>query len=242
MAIITAVSMHWAQINIPQLQAIGGLIGTTVSGVFLILIGIMNLYIWIDLYRFFIEMRKGVHDEENLDHLLLNRGLISRFFKPMYRFINKSWHVYPLGFLFGLGFDTASEVALLAISANTATQGVPFTAILSLPLLFAAGMSLLDTADGVFMTQAYNWAFATPLRKIYYNLSVTGLSVVAALCIGLIELAQIMAAKLGLSGAVWKWVLNLNFGGIGYILVVLFIISWLFSVFLWKVLRLENNI
>ncbi|OLN28777.1 HoxN/HupN/NixA family nickel/cobalt transporter [Desulfosporosinus metallidurans] len=242
MAIITAVSMHWAQQNIPQLQAIGGLIGTAVSGGFLILIGLMNLYIWFDLYRFFIEMRKGVHDEENLDQLLLNRGLISRFFKPLYQFINKSWHVYPLGFLFGLGFDTASEVALLAISANSATQAVPISGILSLPILFAAGMSLLDTADGVFMTTAYHWAFSTPLRKIYYNLSVTGLSVIAALCIGLIELTQIVASKLGLSGGVFGWIRNLNFGGIGYLLVGLFIVSWLLSLFLWKILRLEDGI
>lgn len=242
MAIITAVSMHWAQQNIPQLQTIGGLIGTAVSGGFLILIGLMNLYIWFDLYRLFLEMRRGVHDEENLDQLLLNRGLISRFFKPLYRLINKSWHVYPLGFLFGLGFDTASEVALLAISANSATQAVPISGILSLPILFAAGMSLLDTADGVFMTTAYHWAFSTPLRKIYYNLSVTGLSVIAALGIGLIELTQIIASKLGLSGGFFGWIRNLNFGGIGYLLVCLFIVSWLLSLLIWKILRLEDGI
>ena len=160
----------------------------------------------------------------------------------LYQFINKSWHVYPLGFLFGLGFDTASEVALLAISANSATQAVPLTAILSLPILFAAGMSLLDTADGIFMTTAYHWAFSTPLRKIYYNLTITGLSVIAALCIGLIELAQIIGSKLGLSGGFWKWVQNLNFGGIGYLLVGLFIVTWLLSLFLWKILRLEDGI
>lgn len=240
MAIITAFSMHWAQENIPQINEIGSLIGTAVSGGFLVLIGLFNLYIWFDIYRFFVRMRNGEYDEGNLDQILLSRGFISRFFGPLYRFINKSWHIYPLGFLFGLGFDTASEVALLAIAANAATQSIPFPVVISLPILFAAGMSLLDTADGVFMTTAYNWAFSTPLRKIYYNLSVTGLSVVAALFIGLIELAQILTPKIGLNGGVWEWIQNLDFGGIGYLLVGLFVLAWGISYFLWKVLRLEN--
>lgn len=240
MALITALSMAWAKDNIPQLQAIGGIIGTAVSGGFLLLIGIFNLYIWFDIYRLFMKMHRGQYDEGNLEQLLLNRGFISRFFGPLYRFISKSWHVYPLGFLFGLGFDTASEVALLAISANAASHAMPFSVILSLPILFAAGMSLMDTADGVFMTTAYNWAFSTPLRKVYYNLSVTGISVVAALFIGLIELAQIITPKLGLMGGVWEWIQNLDFGGIGYILVGLFILSWGLSYFLWKFLRFEN--
>ncbi|MDA8227941.1 MAG: HoxN/HupN/NixA family nickel/cobalt transporter [Desulfitobacterium hafniense] len=240
MALITAFSMAWAKDNIPQLQVIGGLIGTVVSGGFLLLIGLFNLYIWFDIYRLFMKMHRGEFDEGNLEQLLLNRGFISRFFGPLYRFISKSWHVYPLGFLFGLGFDTASEVALLAISANAASQAMPFTAILSLPVLFAAGMSLMDTADGIFMTTAYNWALSTPLRKVYYNLSVTGISVIAALFIGLIELAQIVTPKLGLNGGIWGWIQNLDFGGIGYILVGLFVLSWGLSYLVWKVLRLEN--
>lgn len=240
MALITAFSMVWAKENIPQLQAVGGLIGTAVSGSFLLLIGLFNLYIWFDVYRLFIKMQRGDIDEENLEQLLLNRGFISRFFGPLYRLINKSYHVYPLGFLFGLGFDTASEVALLAISANAASHAMPFTAILSLPILFAAGMSLMDTADGIFMTTAYNWAFSTPLRKVYYNLSVTGISVVAALFIGVIELAQIVTSKLGLNRGVWAWTQNLNLGRIGYILVALFVFSWGLSLLVWKVLRLEN--
>jgi high-affinity nickel-transporter, HoxN/HupN/NixA family len=210
MAVITAFSMKWAQNNIPQIKEIGSLIGTTVSGIFLVLIGVLNLYIWFDIYKIFIGTRRGEYDEEHLDELLLNRGFISRFWGSFYRFINKSWHVYPLGFLFGLGFDTASEVALLAVSANAATQSVPFVVVISLPILFASGMSLMDTADGIFMTTAYNWAFSTPIRKIYYNLSVTGISVVAALFIGFIELAQILTPKLGLNSGFWKWVQNLN--------------------------------
>ncbi|MDK2895725.1 MAG: nickel/cobalt transporter (NiCoT) family protein [Moorella sp. (in: firmicutes)] len=240
MAMITAISVFWVQKNLPQLEAVGGLIGTTVSGVFLILIGLFNLAIWFDIYRIFIKMRRGQYNEENLEQLLLSRGFLSRFFGPLYRFIKKSWHVYPLGFLFGLGFDTASEVALLAISANAATQAIPFAVILSLPILFAAGMSLMDTADGIFMTTAYNWAFSTPLRKIYYNLSVTGLSVIAALLIGLIELAQVLTPKLGLNNGVWGWIQTLDFGGIGYLLVGLFVLVWGLAYFLWKVLRIED--
>jgi len=239
MSIVTAVSMNWAQQNIPQLKEVGSLIGTAVSGGFLILIGILNLYIWADLYRLFSQMRKGKDNDNNLDQLLLSRGLISRFCGPLYRLITKSWHVYPLGFLFGLGFDTASEVALLAISANAATQSIPVGAVLALPILFAAGMSLMDTADGVFMTTAYNWAFSTPLRKIYYNLTVTGLSVVAALLIGIVELGQILIAKLGLNYGQWQWIMDLNFGNMGY-MVILFIISWGISYLFWKVLHLEN--
>ena len=240
MAIITAFSMHWAQKNIPQIQNVASVIGTAVAGSFLLLIGLFNLYIWFDIYGFFRKMRQGEFDEENLDELLLNRGFVSRFFKPLYRFINKSWHVYPLGFLFGLSFDTASEVALLAISATLGTKGMPITAILSLPIIFAAGMSLMDTADGIFMTTAYHWAFSTPLRKIYYNLSVTGLSVIAALVIGLIELSQIISTKLGLHSWFWRWLQNLNFGSIGYILVGLFILTWAVSYSLWRILGFEN--
>lgn len=241
MAIITAFSMHWVQQFIPQLKAVAGLVGTAVAGGFLLLIGLFNLFIWVELYKFFVNMRRGKYDQENLDELLLNRGLISRFFKPLYRIINKSWHVYPLGFLFGLSFDTASEVALLAISANLGIKEMPLTAILSLPILFAAGMSLMDTADGVFMTTAYHWAFSTPLRKIYYNLSVTGLSVIAALFIGLIELAQIITPQLGLKGGVWRWIQSLNFGSVGYILVGLFILTWVISYSIWKMLGFENS-
>ncbi|AGK95803.1 high-affinity nickel-transporter, HoxN/HupN/NixA family [Clostridium pasteurianum BC1] len=240
MVIITTFSMKWAQGNIPQIKEIGSVIGTSVSGGFLLLIGILNLYIWFDIYKIFGITRKGKYNKEQLDKLLLNRGFISRFGGPLYRFINKSWHVYPMGFLFGLGFDTASEVALLAISVNAATQAVPIDLLVALPIIFAAGMSLMDTADGVFMTNAYNWAFSTPLRKIYYNLSVTGISVVAALCIGFIELTQILAPKLGLNSGIWKWISNLDFGNIGYLLVGLFVLSWGLSYFIWKRLDLES--
>lgn len=240
MAILTAFSMNWVQNNIPSIKAVGSLVGTAVSGSFLIIIGLLNLYIWFDIYKLFVNARNDKYDSLQLDKLLQNRGFISRFLGPLYRHINKSWHVYPLGFLFGLGFDTASEVALLAVSANAASQMIPISVIIALPILFAAGMSLMDTLDGIFMTTAYNWAFSTPLSKIYYNLSVTGLSVIAALLIGFIELAQIIAPKLGLEDGIWRWIGSLNFDNIGYLLVGLFILFWGCSYCLWRVLHLEK--
>lgn len=240
MSILTVFSMKWAKYNIPHIKAIGSIIGTTVSGGFLVLIGILNLYIWFDIYKLFVKVRNGNFDEEHMNELLLKRGFFSRFFRLLYSFINKSWHVYLLGFLFGLGFDTASEVALLAVSANAATRSIPFSMIIALPILFAAGMSLMDTADGIFMTTAYDWAFSTPLRKIYYNLSITGLSVIAALAIGFIELAQILTPKLGLNNGIWSWIQNIDFAGIGYLLVVLFVLSWGTSYIIWKILNLEE--
>lgn len=241
MAVITAVSVHWAQQAIPQLKEVGGLIGTVVSGSFLLIIGLINFVILKDLYKVFHDMKKGQYDSEEIENLLLSRGLLNRFFTPLYKFINKSWHVYPLGFLFGLGFDTASEVALLAISAGAAQSSLPFMGILALPILFAAGMSLMDTADGIFMTTAYRWAFSTPLRKVYYNLTVTAISVSAALLIGVIELVQVLSSKLGLANGFWGWIQELNFGWLGYVLVVLFILSWAVSYGIWRFMKIEQR-
>lgn len=241
MTLVTVIAMRWSQEKLPYLQEIGGLIGTVVSGGFLLLIGLLNLYIWLDLYRIFLKVRRKHYEEDKLENLLDSRGFLARFAGSLYRLIDKSWQIYPLGFLFGLGFDTASEVALIAISAGAAAQTVPLAGILSLPILFAAGMSLMDTADGVFMINAYRWAFATPLRKIYYNLTITGLSVVAALFIGFIELAQVITPKLGLKGWFWTWVQGLEFSEMGYLMVSLFILVWAFSFGMWKLLNLERR-
>lgn len=234
--------MNWVEANIPQIKDIGSIIGTAVSGGFLILIGVLNLYLWFDIYKVFSNARKEECDDNHLEELLLKRGFFSRLCGSLYGFVNKSWHVYPLGFLFGLGFDTASEVALLAISAKVTAQFIPVGLVICLPLLFAAGMSLLDTADGIFMATAYNWAYITPLRKTYYNLSVTGISVVAALGIGFIELSQVFASKFGLNSGVWGWVQNIDIGSMGYLMVTLFILLWGLSFIIWKILRLENCI
>ncbi len=241
MAIITATSVQWVKQELPQLQEVGCLIGTIVSGCFLLIIGFINVVILKDLYKVFLEMRDGKYDANQMENLLLSRGLMGRFFSPLFRIVNKSWHVFPLGFLFGLGFDTASEVALLAISAGAAQSSIPLTGVLSLPILFAAGMSLMDTADGIFMTTAYRWAFATPLRKVYYNLTVTTISVSAALFIGVIELVQALTSKLGLKDGFWGWIQELDFGWLGYVLVVLFIMSWAISYGIWRFLKIEKR-
>lgn len=241
MAVVTALAAQWIEKKIPLLQDIGGVIGTSISGAFLVVIGLFNLFIMINILRVFLDMRKGSFDSNQMENLLHARGFVSRFIKPLLNFVTKSWHVYPIGFLFGLGFDTASEVALMAISAGAAKSTIPITGILSLPILFAAGMSLLDTADGVFMTNAYRWAFMTPLRKVYYNLTVTGLAVVAALLIGVIELFQVLIPEIGLTNGFWKWLQDLNLGSLGYLLVGLFVIAWVLSYGVWKFFRIEER-
>jgi high-affinity nickel-transport protein len=167
----------------------------------------------------------------------MNRIFVGRFF----RLITKSWQMYPLGALFGLGFDTATEVGLLAIAAGVATHHVPFLAVLSLPILFAAGMSLMDTADGAFMSQAYGWAFSNPIRKVYYNITVTSLSVAVALVIGTIELLQVLASQLGLESGFWSWLNALDFGTVGYAVAALFVLTWVLSVGIWKLRRIEER-
>lgn len=241
MAIVTAFAVHWARQNLPELERIGGFVGMLVSGCFLLLIGIMNIAILAGLYREFLKMRKKIYDKAEIERFLMSRGFINRFAAPLFKFVNKSWHIYPLGFLFGLGFDTASEVALLAISAEAARNSISFMGILALPILFAAGMSLMDTADGIFMQRAYDWAFSTPLRKIYYNLTLTAVSVAAALLIGGIELMQVLSVKFRLQGAFWQWIAHLNFGWLGYGLVVLFLSAWLISYGIWRFFKVEKR-
>ena len=241
MALAAGLVARWAHRALPHLQAVGSVIGATVSGSFLLMIGILNLFIWIDIYLIFLRMRRGAYDAAALEELLLSRGIVARVTSPLFRLVSRSWHVYLLGFLFGLGFDTASEVALLALSAGAAASALPVVGILALPVLFAAGMSLMDTADGVFMTTAYRWAFATPLRKVYYNLTVTGLSVAAALVMGLIELTQVLSQALGWTAGFWRWLQTLDFGWIGYLLVTLFVLAWSLSYSAWKLLRIEER-
>ena len=187
-------------------------------------------------------MKRGVYNEQKLEEALQNQGLMSRFFlKRLGDRINASWKMYPLGILFGLGFDTATEIGLLAIAAGVATHHVPFLAVISLPIIFAAGMSLMDTVDGAFMSNAYGWAFSHPIRKVYYNITVTSLSVAVALLIGTIELLQVMAAKFSLDGGFWAFLDNLNFGNLGYVVVGLFVVTWAFSVIVWKARRIETR-
>ena len=241
MVLATALLTRWSHHALPSLQTAGGIIGTSVSAAFMLLIGLVNLFVWTDLYAIFQQMRSGTYDAAALEQLLLARGMMGRMAGPLFRFITRSWHVYPVGVLFGLGFDTATEVALLALSAGAAASAHPVWSIMALPVLFAAGMSLMDTADGVFVTTAYRWAFATPIRKIYYNLTVTGLSVGAALVIGLIEVVQVLTHALGVERGVWGWVQTLDLGWIGYLLVALFVLAWSCSYGAWKLLRIEER-
>ena len=218
-----------------------GVIGPSVSGAFLFLIGILNLLILLNILRIFRRMRHGDFDEQELEHELDSRGFMNRFYGRATRAVRKSWHMYPLGVLFGLGFDTATEVALLFLAAGAAGAGLPFYAILCLPILFAAGMSLLDTIDGAFMNFAYGWAFAKPVRKIYYNITITGLSVAVALIIGTIELLSVLADKLSLHGGAWDWVANLDLNLVGYGLVGLFVLTWAIAVAIWRFGRIEER-
>src|SRR5438552_588345 len=223
--------------DIPTLREIGGLVGTTVSAVFLLVIGLINLVVLIEIYRLFRRVsRGGRYDEQSLEDFLNNRGLLARIFRPMLRVIRKSWHMYPLGVLFGLGFDTASEVALLGLAATSGASHIPIGYILLLPALFAAGMSLVDTTDGILMLAAYGWAYVKPIRKLYYNLNITLVSVVIAFGIGGVEVLSILADKLGLKGGIWDWVGELDFGIIGVGIIAIFALSWGVStaIYRWK--------
>jgi high-affinity nickel-transport protein len=225
-----------------QLRSIGGAVGTLVSGSFLVLIGILNLVILLDILRVYRKMRRGEYDREGLEHELMSGGLMTRLFGRVFRVIDHSWQMYPVGFLFGLGFDTASEVALLAISAGAAAQGVPFGAVISLPLIFAAGMSLMDTTDGAFMSKAYSWAFASPIRKVFYNLTMTSLSVFVALFVGVVELSQILIQIFRLHGPVFSAVAGFDFiGKTGYLIVVAFVVAWAAAFLIYKVRRIDER-
>jgi len=225
-----------------ELKSVGGAVGTMVSGGFLVLIGIMNLVILLDIIRVYRKMRRGEYNREGLETELVAGGLMTRMFGRMFRLVQQSWHMYPIGFLFGLGFDTASEVALLAISAGAAAQGLPFTAVISLPLIFAAGMSLMDTTDGAFMSKAYSWAFASPIRKVFYNLTVTTLSVFVALFVGVMELGQVLIHTLGLHGGAYDAIANFDFiGKAGYVIVGAFVVAWAGAFAIYKVRRIDER-
>jgi nickel/cobalt transporter (NiCoT) family protein len=245
-AVALGLAVRWivqgAFANSGELRSVGGAIGTSVSGSFLILIGVLNLLVLIDLVRVYRKMRNGEYDRGALEHDLVAGGFMTRIFGRLFRVIEHSWQMYPIGFLFGLGFDTASEVAFLAVSAGAAAQGVPLVAILSLPLIFAAGMSLMDTMDGAFMSKAYEWAFASPIRKVFYNLTVTSLSVFVALFVGVAQLAQILVQVLGLHGGVFSAIARLNLLGVaGYVIVAAFAITWGAAFVIYKVRRIDER-
>ena len=219
------------------LKDIGSLIGTSVSALFLLVIAAINLAIFAGLWRTFRMAREqGVHDAAGLDALLANRGFLARLLGPMFRLVTKPWHMFPLGLLFGLGFDTATEIGLLGISATETAHGASLADILVFPALFASGMALVDTADSALMVSAYRWAFVDPMRKLWYNLTITGASVAVALFIGGIEALGLIADRLDLSGGVWVLVdsLNESLANVGFAVITLFAIAWLVSIVLYR--------
>lgn len=231
------IAFRAVQSNIPAIQNAGAIIGLLVSGVFLVLIGLINVVITREIYSIFKEVRQG-HDamsREQLEDLLNKRGFMNRFLRPLFKIVREPWQIYPIGVLFGLGFDTATEVALIAISVGVGTSSsVPIWMILVLPLMFTCGMVLVDTTDGITMRAAYGWAFLNPLRKIYYNLTVTIVSVLVAFGIGGIELLGVAAMQFGLRGPYWDWAANLDFETLGLGIIALFLVSWISSVAYWK--------
>jgi high-affinity nickel-transport protein len=218
-----------------------GLIGTTVSGTFLYLIAAVNLVILWGILKVFRRMRRGEFDEAALEEHLNNRGLMNRILGRTMRSVTRPWQMYPIGILFGLGFDTATEVALLVLASSSALAGLPWYAILALPVLFAAGMSLFDTIDGSFMNFAYGWAFSQPVRKVYYNLTITGLSVAVALIIGTVELLGLLGRQLNFTGAFWTWIGGIDINLLGFIIVGLFFATWIIALTVWKLGRIEER-
>ncbi len=224
-----------------RLQNTTNIIGTSVSGFFLYLIAALNVIILVGIIRVFREMRSGKYNDEQLEDQLNKRGLMNRFLGPLARRVDTPWKMYPIGFLFGLGFDTATEVALLVLAGTAVVGGLPFYAILSLPILFAAGMSLFDTADGCFMNFAYDWAFARPIRKVYYNLTITGLSIFVAVFIGAIELVGLLAQDTSLTGGGWTWVENFNINTAGFVIVGVFVLTWAVALSIWHFGKIEQK-
>ena len=218
-----------------------GLIGTAVSGTFLYLIAALNLAVLVGILKVFRQMRTGAYDEAALEHQLNNRGLMNRILGGATRAVRKPWHMYPVGLLFGLGFDTATEVGLLVLAGGAAAFDLPWYAIVVLPVLFAAGMSLLDTADGCFMNFAYGWAFSKPVRKVYYNITITGLSVAVAFIIGTIELVSIVTDQLGIGSGPLAALGKLNLNYVGYAIVALFVLTWVVALSVWKYGRIEEK-
>jgi high-affinity nickel-transport protein len=225
-----------------QLRSIGGELSVVVSGGFLVLIGVLNLLVLVDIIRVYRRLKAGGYDDSSLELDLTAGGIMSRIFGRLFRVIQHSWQMYPIGFLFGLGFDTASEVAILAISAGAAAKGVPFLAVIALPLIFAAGMSLMDTADGAFMAKAYSWAFTSPIRKVFYNLTMTSLSVFVALFVGVVELMQVLIQRYDLKGGFFNAIAGFDLvGRAGYFIVAAFVLAWAAALLIYKVRRIDER-
>lgn len=223
------------------LHSVTGVVGASVSGVFLWILGILNLVVLLGIIRVFREMRHGHFDEETLEEQLNKRGFMNRFLQGLTKSVRKPWHIYPIGVLFGLGFDTATEVGLLVLAGGAAVFNLPFYSILILPILFAAGMCLMDTVDGVFMNAAYGWAFAKPVRKVFYNITITSISVAVALIIGTIELISVLADQANITSGPLSAIADVNLDYAGYGIVGLFFVAWLIAIAVWHFGRIDER-
>ncbi len=249
LALAIAVASQAVQRHIPGLQKLGGILGSTISGTFLILIAVLDTMILIGLIEVWKKTKSGRYEQQELDDLMMQRGFLNRIMGSRWRrFISDSWQMYPVGVLFGLGFDTATEVGLLALTGAAATghvggngHGLPFAAIVALPLLFTAGMSMMDTTDGVVMTRAYGWAFKHPLRKVYYNMTTVALGIFVAAGVGTVEYLQVLSSHAGFTGGFWDWLNGLDFEIIGYFIVGGFILLWIGSVVYYRMSGIEGK-
>ena len=222
-------------------ESVGGVVGTSMAAGFLYLIALLNIIVLVGIVTVFRDMRRGRFDEEELERQLQSRGLMYRFFGPFMRSIKHTWQMFFVGLVFGIGFDTATEVVLLSATAAAATEGLPWYAVLTMPLLFAGGMMFFDSIDGLFMNFAYGWAFARPVRKVYYNLVITGLSIAAAFIIGTIEIIGVLTSELHLHGWFWDTMANFDINKAGFIMVGLFLIIWVVAVAVWKYGNVEHR-
>jgi nickel/cobalt transporter (NiCoT) family protein len=236
-SIAVAATAGWVRQDFPRLQEVGGVVGTGISALFLLAVAIVNLFIFAAVWKSFRSVRAGGKlGEGELDTMLAGQGFLARLLRPLFRLVTRSWHMFAVGLLFGLGFDTATEIGLLGISASEAAHGLSLWSILVFPALFTAGMCLIDATDSVLMVGAYGWALAKPVRKLYYNLTITFASVVVALLIGSVELLGIAIERLGLTGPFWDAIgaLNDNFGSIGYVVLAIFVVSWIGSMAIYR--------
>ena len=243
LSILVAIGTIFMKENLPEFQRIGGLIGTSVSSIFLLIIALINFIIFIDILKIFNSYRKNkIYNRKEAEDLFNSKGFLVRIFRPLFNFINKSWHMYIVGFLFGLGFDTATEIALLGISASQASQGMTIWVIMIFPLIFMAAMCLIDTSDGILMLGLYGWAFIKPARKLFYNMTITLISFLIAFFIGGLEGLALIAEKLQLKSGFWSYIssLNENIGNLGYYLIGIFIVSWLISLFIYKITKADK--
>jgi nickel/cobalt transporter (NiCoT) family protein len=245
--LVGSIAIAWTALSLQHrmdwVKEVGGVVGTLLSTCFLFSIAAVNLIVLRSTYRTFVSVRAGnPYIDEDLDLLMGSRGLLARFFRPMFGMITRSWHMYPLGLLFGLGFDTATEIGVLGISASEASKGLPLGSILVFPALFAAGMCLVDTTDNILMLGAYGWAFVKPIRKLYYNLTITAVSVIVAVAVGGVEALGLIGARFQLQGAFWSAIgsLNQHFGTLGYLIIGLFVGSWVLSVAFYKWRRFDD--